>query len=98
MYIVTFLEVVLFIVIGSITSETLLKYVYEGLGISFTGNIGVIFLAVSFLLFCLYTLFRTYLLSIKNMLLKERVTSLTFWLVFIWSAYSVFSPFIRGSI
>lgn len=98
MYTVTLIEIIIFIVIGSIISEGLLKHVYQRFGVSYTGNIGVVFLGVSFLLFCLYTLFRTYILSVKNALLKERMTSFTFWIVFIWSAYSIFSPFMRGSL
>lgn len=98
MYAVIFIDVIIFLFVGFILTETVLSKVYESFGIVYFGNVGVVWFGLSFILFCLYTLIRTYILSKKSLLLSERITSLTFWVVFIWSVYSVFSPFVRDEI
>ena len=82
--------------IGFILAENVLSSVYESLGMFYSGNEGTVVFGLSFMLFCSYTLFRRYVLSQKSPLLDERMTSLTFWLVLIWSVYSVVSPFVKG--
>lgn len=98
LYAITFVEIIIFLVLGFILTEEVLSKIYESAGIAYLGNVGVVWFGLSFLLFCLYTLFRTYLLSKKSPILNERITSFTFWIVLIWSVYSVFSPFVRGEI
>ena len=98
MYVITFVEIIIFLVVGFLLTEKVLSNIYESAGIAYLGNVGVVWFGFSFILFCLYTLFRTYVLSKKSPLLNERITSLTFWLVFVWSVYSVFSPFVKGEI
>ncbi len=98
LYTITFAEIIVFLFLGFILTEKVLSSIYESVGIAYLGNVGVVWFGMSFLLFCLFTLFRTYILSKKSPLLTERVTSITFWIVFILSAYAVFSPFVRGEI
>jgi hypothetical protein len=98
MYVYTFIEILVFLIIGFFLSEKVLSKIYESVGIVYLGNVGVVWFGVSFLLFCLSTLLRNFLFSKKSPLLNERNTSLAFWLVFIWSVYSVVSPFLRGEI
>ncbi|ADC52333.1 hypothetical protein BpOF4_21689 (plasmid) [Alkalihalophilus pseudofirmus OF4] len=98
MYAITFVEIIIFLVVGFLLTQKVLSNIYESAGIAYLGNVGVVWFGLSFLLFCLYTLFRTYILSKRSPLLNERITSITFWIVFIWSAYSVFSPFVKGEI
>lgn len=98
MYAVTGIEIIFFLAIGFFLTEKVLSNVYEHAGIAYSGNIGVVWFGVSFILFCLYTLLRTYIFAKNSPLLNERITSLTFWVVFICSVYFVVSPFIRGEI
>lgn len=95
-YVITFIEIIIFLVIGFILTENVLRVVYENSGIRFMGNVWVNWFGVSFLLFCLYTVFRGLLISKENILLKERMKSILFWLIFIGSVYAVFIPFLRG--
>lgn len=98
MYVITFIEIIIFLFIGFFCTEKGLSRVYESYGIEYSGNIGSVCFGISLLLFCLYTIVRSFISSTDSPLLKERITSFTFWIVFIWSVYSVFSPFIKGEI
>ncbi len=86
MYVTTLIEIII------------LRRIYEGFNIAYMGNIWTVWFGLSFLLFCIFTLFRRFILSNKSPLLKERITSLTFWIIFVLSVYGVFSPFVTGEI
>jgi hypothetical protein len=98
MYLITVAEVLAFLVIGFFLSENVLSRVYENSGILYIGNIGTVWFGLSFLLFCLYTLVRTFIFSKRSAVLHDRITSYSFWLVFAWAAYSVLVPFVKGEI
>lgn len=98
MYVTTVIEIIIFLVLGFFLSDTVLRRIYEGFDIAFIGNIWTVWFGLSFLLFCIFTLFRRFILSNNSPLLEERTTSLTFWIIFILSVYGVFSPFVTGEI
>ncbi len=97
-YLVTLIEIICFLVVGFILTDFALSKLYESVGISFVGNVGSVWVGLSFILFSLYTLFKTYVLSHKSPLLIGRINSLIFWMILILSVYSVVSPFVRGAI
>ncbi|MDQ0297761.1 hypothetical protein J2S78_000169 [Salibacterium salarium] len=98
LYAITVVEIIIFLTIGFILAESVLSRIYENVGIAYMGSVGNVWFGLSFLLFCLYTLFRSFVLPKKNYLLKERITSLTFWIVFVLCIYAVTYPFIKGEI
>jgi hypothetical protein len=98
LYALTLIEIIIFLVIGFFLTEKVLSRIYDNVGIAYMGNVGIVWFALSFLLFCLYTLFRAFILSKNSPLLKDRITSLTFWVVLIVSVYAVFVPFLKGKI
>lgn len=98
LYVITIIEIMIFFVVGFFLSDNVLRRIYEGFDIAYMGNIWTVWFGLSFLLFCLFTLFRRFVLSNQSLLLKERITSVTFWIVFILSVYAVFSPFVTGEI
>jgi hypothetical protein len=79
-------------------TDNVLKNVYEGVGISFIGNVWIVWFGLSFFLFSLYTIVLSFLVSKESQLLKERLSSKTFWIIFIASIVGVFVPFIIGKI
>ncbi len=86
-----------FLVIGFTLTNNVLRTLYEKFGISFSGNVWVNWFAVSYLLFFLYTIIRWLFFNKNhNSLVKKRIQSLIFWLLFIGSVYVVFIPFIKG--
>ncbi len=66
MYAVTFVEITDFLSLRFFLAENLLRNVYESAGIAYVGNVGVVWFGLSFFLFCLYSLFRFFILSKKN--------------------------------
>ena len=75
-----------------------IKNVYEGVGISFIGNVWVVWFGISFFLFGLYTIVLSFLVSKGSQLLKECLSSKTFWIIFIASIVGVFVPFLIGKV
>ena len=98
MYITTVIEIIIFLALGFFLSDNVLRRIYEGFDIEYMGNIWTVWFGLSFILFCLFTLFRRFILSNNSLLLEERITSITFWIIFILSIYGVFSPFVTGEI
>ncbi|UNL83239.1 hypothetical protein [Priestia koreensis] len=98
LYLQTFLELFIFIVIGFFFTQYVLRFAYERAGIAYNGNIGVVCLGAAFLLLCTYTILRIAIVKKPTPLLAARMRSLTFWLVYIFGIYSVLSPFARGAI
>ncbi|MGF2614422.1 hypothetical protein FZC84_14340 [Rossellomorea vietnamensis] len=96
-YLVTIIEIILFLVFGFLLTENFLKNIYEGAGIRFIGNVGVVWFGLSFMLFGLYTIILSSVAK-ESRLLKERLTSKTFWVIVIASAIGVFVPFFLGEI
>ncbi|MBM7602597.1 magnesium-transporting ATPase (P-type) [Metabacillus crassostreae] len=94
-YAVTLLEIVIFLFIGFILTENVLRVVYGNLGIRFNGNVWVNWFGVSYILFVTYTIVRI-VISKNNFLIKERTRSILFWLLFLGSIVVVFIPFIIG--
>ena len=95
-YAIIMFETLVFLVIGFILTENVLRTIYENFGISFTGNVWVNWFGVSYLLFFLYTIMRGLFINKNNNLLKKRITSIIFWLLFIGSIYAIFIPFVKG--
>ncbi|WP_088034657.1 hypothetical protein [Evansella clarkii] len=98
MYGITLLEIINCLIVGFLIMHYILSEVYENAGIAYIGNLGGVWMGVSFMLFCSYTLIRSFVLTEKSLLLKDRITSVTFWIVFVLSVFAVFSPFVRGEI
>ncbi len=63
MYAITFVEIIIFLVVGFLLTDKVLSNIYESSGIPYVGNVGVVWFGLSFLLFCLYTF---YILSIMK--------------------------------
>ncbi|WLR59073.1 hypothetical protein [Guptibacillus hwajinpoensis] len=85
-YFITLIEIISFLIVGFLLTELVFSNFYE--------SVDSVWISISFILFSLYTLFKVYVLSKKSLLLNDRVTSLAFWGIFIWSVYSVSSPFV----
>lgn len=90
------LETLVFLVIGFILTDKILKTIYENFGISFTGDVWVNWFGVSYLLFFLYTFIRWLFINKHHNLFKKRKSSIIFWLLFIGAIYAVFIPFVIG--
>jgi len=97
-YVTTFTEIILFLTIGFFVTEWMLSRVYEAAGIAYLGNVGTVWFGFSFLSFCLFTLIRYFVLSNDSPLLKERITSHTFYIVLTLSIVGLVAPFITGKI
>lgn len=91
-------EILISLVIGFIltVNVNVLKTIYETFDISFTGDVWINWFGVSYLLFFLYTIIRGLIINKNNVLLKKRITSIIFWLLFIGSVYAIFIPFVKG--
>ena len=98
MYLITIIEIITFLVVGFLLTDNVLKNVYERVGIRFIGNVWVVWFGLSFMLFGLNTMVLTFFVSKENQLLKERLTSKTFWIIVIASTVGVFVPFFIGKI
>lgn len=98
MYFITLLEMIIFLTVGFLLTDNVLKNVYERVGISFIGNVWVVWFGLSFFLFGLYTIVLSFLVSKESQLLKERLSSKTFWIIFTASIIGVFIPFVIGRI
>lgn len=97
MYLITIIEIILFLVVGFLLTDNVLKNVYESAGIRFIGNVWVVWFSLSFMLFGLYTVVLSFV-SKESRLLKERLASKTFWVILIASTGGVFIPFFIGEI
>ncbi|MGM0830270.1 MAG: hypothetical protein ACQEU4_18765 [Bacillota bacterium] len=97
-YLITIIEIILFLVVGFLLTDNVLKNVYESSGIRFIGNVWVVWFGLSFMLFGLYTIVLSFFVSKESRLLKERLTSKTFWVIVIASTVGVFVPFFIGEI
>lgn len=97
MYLVTLIEIIIFLVVGFLLTDKVLKNIYESAGIRFIGNVWVVWFGLSFMLFGLYTIILFYALK-ESRLLKERLSSKTFWIIMIASAIGIFIPFVLGEI
>lgn len=91
MYLITIIEIILFLVVGFLLTKNVLKNIFESAGISFTGNVWVVWFGLSFMLFALYTIVLYFFVLKENRLLKERLTSKTFWIIAIASICRGFS-------
>lgn len=89
-------KILVYLIIGFILTEKVLRVIYESFGIAYTGNVWVNWFGVSFLLYFFYTMIRRGFIHYKNKLYKERTSSIIFWLFFLASLYVVFIPFIKG--
>ncbi|WP_066051304.1 hypothetical protein [Robertmurraya korlensis] len=98
MYLLTIIEIILSLVVGFLLTDNVLKKVYESAGIRFIGNVWVVWFGLSFMLFGLYTIVLSFFVSKENQLLKERLTSKTFWVLVIAATVGVFIPFFIGEI
>lgn len=96
MYLITIIEIILFLIVGFLVTDNVLRNVYESAGISFIGNVWVVWFGLSFILFGLYSIALFFFVSKENQLLKERLSSITFWLIVIASIVGVFVPFFKG--
>lgn len=89
-------KILVYLIIGFILSENVLRIIYQSFGISYSGNVWVNWFGVSFLLYFFYTMIRRVFISSNDELYKERTSSIIFWLLFLASLYVVFIPFIKG--
>ena len=92
----TSFKILIFLIIGFSLTVTVLRAVYENLGIKFIGNVWVNWFGVSYLLYFLYTLFSSFFAYENVNLFKERKTSIIFWILLIIALYVVFIPFVKG--
>ncbi|MBY0149477.1 hypothetical protein [Neobacillus niacini] len=97
MYLITLIEIILFLIVGFLLTDNVLKNVYESAGIRFIGNVWVIWFGISFMVFALYTIILSFV-SKENRLRKERLTSKTFWVIVTASIVGIFVPFFIGEI
>lgn len=97
MYLITLIEIILFLIIGFLLTDNVLKNVYERAGIRFIGNVWVIWFGLSFTVFALYTIVLSFF-SKENRFPKERLTSKTFWVIVTASIVGIFVPFFVGEI
>ncbi|QST01333.1 hypothetical protein IMZ31_07170 [Pontibacillus sp. ALD_SL1] len=97
-YLVTIAELLVFIVIGFFISEYGLSFAYEQAGISYMGNIGKVWFGISLSLFCLYSIITHRSKGESHELLKGRIGSKTFYVVFVISIYTVLAPLFEGAL
>ncbi|CAM3776773.1 hypothetical protein GCM10009865_50610 [Aeromicrobium ponti] len=99
LYLFSLLELILFLIAGFLLTNYILQPIYELSGIRFIGNVGIVWMGVSFILFSIATLLRTRFSKDKGaarILLKDRLGSLTFWAILACSIAVVIIPFISG--
>jgi dolichyl-phosphate-mannose--protein O-mannosyl transferase len=96
-YTIRMFEILVSLVAGFILTEYVLRFIYESFGIHFIGNVWVNWFGVSYFLFFLYIVICE-LINVKknNYLLKKRITSIFFLILFIGSVYVIFIPFVKG--
>ena len=93
----TIFEVFLALLIGSITTNVIIRQLYELNDVQFLGNISVIWFSVSFMIYGLESLIR--LLIWKNSeQLKKRISGYFFWSVLFISIIIVLIPIFKGEI
>ncbi|GGI13499.1 hypothetical protein [Gottfriedia solisilvae] len=93
----TIFEVFLALLIGSITTNIIIRQLYAINDVQFLGNISVIWFSVSFMIFGLESLIR--LLIWKNSeQLKKRIRGYFFWAVFFISIIILIIPILKGEI
>ncbi|WP_080846117.1 hypothetical protein [Cytobacillus gottheilii] len=94
LYLVTLFEILIFILIGFTGAHYGLRLLDEYYGIESAADAGMISFALAFFLFCFVTIVRVFIFQKKTTLLKERVTSFTFWFVFLLSTLALVIHFI----
>ncbi|MEI5906669.1 hypothetical protein WAK64_06310 [Bacillus spongiae] len=97
-YVVSISELIVFLLLGLFLTVNVLRNVYENAGINFMGNVWVVWFGLTFILFGIYTILLSILISKDSPLLKNRLSSKTFWVLFIASIFGVFIPFFTGEI
>lgn len=89
-------QVLVYLILGFILTEKILRVIYTNNGIAYSGNTWVNWFGVSFLLYFFYTMIRVAINRNNREGYKERTSSIIFWLLFLASLYVVFIPFIKG--
>lgn len=93
----TIFEVFLALLFGSITTNVIIRQLYEINEVQFSGNISVIWFSVSFIIYGIETLIR--LLIWKNSeQLKKRIRGYFFWAVLFFSIIILLIPIYKGGI
>lgn len=90
------IEIILMLSIGLLFTLYILKPIYENFGIQFLGNVWVNWFGVSYIFFVLYSVVVGLSILKENIVFKQRLTSVLFWLIFIASIFVVIIPFIIG--
>lgn len=90
------LKIIVFLGIGFIVTDHLLKEIYESNGIRFTGNIWVNWFGVTYLLYFLYTIILGLFSQKYKHGNKKLIPSNIFWILFLVAVYVVCIPFIKG--
>ncbi|KGP92153.1 hypothetical protein N780_00825 [Pontibacillus chungwhensis BH030062] len=96
-YLITLGELLTFIAFGFFISEYGLSNLYEQAGISYMGNIGKLWFGISLSLFCVYSIISHRSKGKSQELLKGRIGSKSFYVVFVFSIYTVLSPLMEGT-
>ncbi|PLR77005.1 hypothetical protein CU633_12335 [Bacillus sp. V3-13] len=98
LYLISLIEIFLFLCLGFILTRYILKPIYELNGVRFEGNVGIVWFGFSFILFSIYTLIWAKLRNNQQQstLIKERLSSFTFWFIFASSIVVVILPFLNG--
>ena len=89
-------QILVYLIMGFILTNKLLRVTYESFSIDYNGNVWVNWFGVSFLLYFFYTMIRVAINRNNRERYKERTSSIIFWLLFLSSLYVVFIPFIKG--
>lgn len=93
----TIFEVFIALIIGSITTQVVIRQLYEKNDVEFIGNLSVIWFSVSFIIYGIESLIR--LLIWKNSeLLKKRIRGYSFWAVFLFAILLLLIPILKGEI
>lgn len=93
----TIFEVFLALLIGSITTNVIIRQLYQINDVQFLGNISVIWFSVSFIIYGIESLIR--LLIWKNSeQLKRRISGYFFWVVLFLSFIILIIPILKGEI
>ncbi|WP_078380672.1 hypothetical protein [Sutcliffiella halmapala] len=89
-------EILFFLTIGFLLTESVLKNIYDSFGIKLIGNVWVNWFGVSYILFALYVIVVGQLLKKDYVLYNLRLSSSLFWVLFIASIFTVLIPFVKG--
>lgn len=89
-------HILVYLIVGFVLTNNVLRVIYEYFGILFKGDVWVNWFGVSFLLYFFYTIIRTLFIQKSSDLYKKRLKSTIFRLLFLVSLYAVFIPFIIG--